>query len=801
MLVTYRWLQEYVEITESAQEIADLLTRQGLEVSACDPANPGLEGIVTGRILSIEPHPDAERLTVCRLDMGSRSSTVVCGASNIKEGDIVPVAGPGVRLPGDKVIEAATIRGVPSEGMLCSEREMKLSEDHEGIMLLPQDTPVGHSLVQAMDLDDYVLEIDLTPNRPDCLSVIGVAREIAAKTKRELRLPEISVAEEGRPVAEISSVEILAPDSCHRYVARIVEGVRVAPSPFWLRRRLALVGVRPINNIVDVTNLVLMEWGQPLHAFDLDRLEGERIVVRKACKDETIATLDGIERKLSEEDLLICDARKPVALAGVMGGQDSEIQEDTTRVLIESAFFEPIGIRRTAKRLGLSTEASYRFEREIDKQGVGRAADRTAQCLLPLTGGRLLPGVIDAYPVAYQPQNITVSVSRVGGLLGISLGKGEILEYLKDLEFDVRNGEGDCFEAVPPSFRPDVKQREDVIEEVARLHGYDSIPVSMPKAPLSVVELDPEKRAEDKARDLLVGLGFLEVINLSFHGRDRLAALDLPSSDPRCCPVAVQNPLSEMQAVLRPTLIGSLLDTVSRNLRSNNRDPRLFELRKVFLPVSDSVLPQERRMLTGAIVGSRFPARWNRSHDNADLFDLKGVLEVLFDAFGIDGFSWNPSEEIPYLHPGCSGDILVSTTWVGQAGKLHPAVQDAFDIEDDVYLFDLEFSCFTDAVDHEKRYRPFFRNPSVQRDIAIVLDEDLPCGRVLEKMRSLADKRVTDVEMFDLYQGSPVPEGKKSLAFRITYQDSEKNLTDEEVNDLQEVLLLELLPSFEARLR
>jgi phenylalanyl-tRNA synthetase beta chain len=799
--VTIGWLKEYVDIEEPAEEVAELLTRQGLEVCSVEPVCPDLEGVLSGRIVSVDPHPETAGLRVCRVDTRGGERTVLCGADNVSSGDLVPVAVPGARLPDGKTIQAAEIHGVFSEGMLCSERELSLSEDHGGIMILPRETPVGQPIEQILSLEDHVLEIELTPNRPDCLCVIGVAREIAATKGRKLRLPEISLVESGAPAETVSSVEILAPEACHRYAARILEGVTVGPSPFWLRRRLSLLGVRPINNIVDATNYVMLEWGQPLHAFDLDRLEGGRIVVRKAVPGERMTTLDDEQRVLTEADLLICDAAKPVALAGVMGGLDSEIQPDTRRVLLESAFFEPRGIRRTSKRLGLSTEASHRFEREIDKEGARRAADRAAAYICELTGGNLLPGAIDLYPTPYRPCSIPLQISHANRLLGTSLGTGEVTRLLESVEIEVRGGNGDTLEAVPPPFRPDIRLPEDLMEEVARLYGYDAIPTVMPRVPMSVVLPDPEKTAEEKARETLVGMGFHEAIHYSFHSRDRLRDLGISPGTVLGDPVALQNPLSEMQSVLRTTLVGSLLDTVARNLNRNNRDLRMFELRRVFFPSAEGVLPVEKKMLTGVLSGRRYPEQWNQPQDAVDLFDLIGVLDVLAAAFGIEPFTLRSATESFCLHPGYSGDILENTTRIGCAGKLHPGVQEAFDIASDVFLFEVDFSPFVKTFMQEEAYRPFVRNPSVQRDIALVLDQDVSCGRVMDRMRGLVDKRVTAMDLFDLYQGPQLPEGKKSMAFRITYQDPEKTLTDEEVNDLQEKLLEELLPGLGAQLR
>jgi len=799
--VTLEWLKKYVEIEESGQEIADLLTQQGLEVSECVSVRPHLEGVITSRVVSLEPHPASEGLWVCRMDTGRENRTVLCGAQNVAVGDCVPLAVPGTAIPAGRVIEARTLHGVFSEGMLCSELELELSEDHGGIMKLPSDTSPGLELGRALSLEDDVLDIEVTPNRPDALSVVGVAREIAAKKQRELRIPKISPEEQDPSCDEVSSVEILAAEACPRYVGRVLEGIRVGLSPFWLRRLLSLVGMRPINNIVDVTNFVMLEWGQPLHAFDLDRLEENRIVVRKAKTGETITTLDGEERKLIEEDLLICDARNPVALAGVMGGLESEIGDSTRRVLLESAFFEPRGIRRTGKRLGISTEASYRFEREIDRDGCLRAANRASEMMLSLAGGKILAGALDVHLIPFRPVNVRMKVSKVNRLLGTSIEKEKILGYLSALEMDVRDMEGDEFEVMPPSFRPDLTMGMDIVEEVARLYGYDAIPTHMPEAPISVVLAEPERRAEELARDVLVGAGFSEVVNYSFGGPGLLDPLGFPADDIRAVPVALQNPLSESQGFLRTSLIGLLLDTVARNLRQRNRDLRFFELGRVFLPRAGQVLPEERRMVAGVMAGRRYTERWNQPDAGVDVFDLKGALEVLLEAFGIGGFEWNRSEQISCLHPGCSGDILINTTRIGYAGGLHPSIQEIFGIEEDVYLFELEFESLVSRVDRPREYRFYAKRPSVQRDLALVLDEEMTYSQVVEKMRELADPRVTEIELFDLYRGTPVPEGKQSMAFRITYQDPSRNLTDEEINRIQEAFLGQLLPGLGAQLR
>ena len=801
MRVTLSWLKDYVEILESGEAIASLLTQQGLEVSSGTPVRPDFEGVVTCRIVSAEPLQKAERLWVCRVDSGRGDRIMLCGAPNVKPGTTAVLASPGARLPGGKTVEAMKIHGILSEGMLCSEAELGLSEDHAGIFLLSGDVAVGRNLTEVLALEDYVLDVEITPNRPDCLCVLGIAREIAAKKGLRLMYPEIAIQEDPARASGVSSVEILAPDLCHRYVARILSGVRVGPSPFWLRRRLSLVGIRPINNVVDATNFVMWEFGQPLHAFDMDRLQENRIVVRRAMQGDKLTTLDGMERALTPEDLLICDARIPVALAGIMGGQESEIRDETVRILLESAFFEPRGIRRTAKRLGVSTEASYRFEREIDKAGVLRAADRAVQIMLSLAGGKLLAGVLDVYPNPHCPKSIRLTASATNRLLGTSLETKHMRRILENLEFEVQSGTEETLDVTPPPFRPDICEATDLMEEVARLYGYDRIPTRMPLAPLSVPAVDAEKRAEEKIRDILIGLGFQEVVQYSFVPRDRIALMGFSSGDPRSRPLALRNPLSEAQSVLRTTLVCSLLDTVSRNLRRNNRNLRFFELRRIFLPSSNGAMPKQKKVLAGVLCGRRYPDQWNQPSESVDAYDLKGVIEVLLEAFGVEGFEWELSEQISALHPGCSGDILIKAAKVGYAGRLHPALQESFEVDEDVYVFEMEFDCFLARQDVQKLYHPIGRFPSVQRDIALVLDKEASFRQVMKEMWAAVETSVVEIDLFDVYEGPPVPEGQKSMAFRITYQDPSRTLTDEEVNALQERFLGGVLPRLKAQLR
>lgn len=805
MRVTFSWLRQYVTIRETPAVIADLLTRAGLEVSRLEHVRPSFDRIVTGRITSVVPHPAAGRLSVCTVAAGGRDYTVVCGARNIQEGDLVPLALPGAHPPAlQGPIEATDIHGTHSEGALCSEYELGLSSEHSGVMILPAGTEVGLPLHLALPLEDHVLDIEVTPNRPDCLSVIGIAREIAALTRETLRYPSAELIEDDEEAGSEASVEIEDPGGCHRYVARLVKGLSVCQSPFSLRRTLHLVGIRPINIVVDITNYVMWECGQPLHAFDLDLLAGKRIVVRRARRGERLVTLDGVARLLCEEDLAICDGSGPVALAGVMGGKHTEISDTTTSVLLESAFFDPRSIRATAKRLGLATEASYRFEREIDVEGALKAANRAAEMMRKLAGGRVLKGAIDIRTRRFEPRTVRVHVGRLNRLLGTAVGKEEAADLLERLEMGVKVGE-EAGEAVidvtPPSFRPDIRLEVDVAEEVARLFHYDRIKAVMPSVPASVPSLERARRVEARIRHLLVQAGFHETIHYSFVSLRHLNALSLGEELQAGRVVKLLNPLSEEHAYLRTCLTGGLIETAAKNIRRMNTDLRLFEIGKVFHASPGERLPEVKRKVAAVMTGRRYPDHWSLPRDHVDFFDIKGAVETLLSALGYDMNCTVPREGVSFLDPGCSAEIGVHGTPLGVVGKVHPDVLRAFEIDRDVYAFEIDVATLEACRHRERRYRPFSRYPPIQRDLALIVDGSAPFSQIFEKMRALADSRVTSIHLFDVYRGKPVPEGKMSMAFRITYQDHSRTLTDEEVNRLQENYIQSLLPALGAQLR
>ncbi|MBP8645736.1 MAG: phenylalanine--tRNA ligase subunit beta [Syntrophobacteraceae bacterium] len=801
MIVSLNWLRNYVDIPLTVEELVHRLTMVGLEVEGVRDLGAPFHKVVTARIEAILPHPRADRLRLCELSSGRESFRVVCGAPNIKVGGIVPLALEGAKLPGGTEVRAVTIRGETSRGMLCSQKELALGEDASGIWILPSETPVGIPLSRALELEDTVLEIGVTPNRGDCLCMVGVAREIAAVCKSRLRYPPSVPTETGPPVDELGAVDIEDPEGCPRYAARILEGITVGPSPSWLRRSLESVGVRSINNIVDITNYILMELGQPLHAFDLDRLAQHRIVVRRARRGEKFITLDGVERTLFDDTLLICDAREPVAIAGIMGGLYSEITPQSTRVLIESAYFQPQGIRRSSRKLGLRTESSFRFERGIDPEGVIRAVDRAARLMQEVGGGRIATGRIDVYPSPQQRPVIELRADRVNRFLGTQLETSRMVETLQSIEMDVEQVDEKHLRVVPPSFRPDVTREADLAEEVARLVGYDEIPVTMPQITVGSAPLDPHMKLREEARTLLQGCGFFEVLTYSFISADSLIKLRFQAGDPRLNPVPILNPLSEDQGVMRTTLIPGLLQTARYNFDHRNEDLRIFELSKVFLKREGDLLADEPHRLAGLMAGKRVPHLLYGGPELVDFTDAKGVVEELLDLFRCEDIRYTSQDPAPFLDPYQSATILCGDRCVGSLGRLHGEVQDAFELRNPVFVFDLDFELLFSHRGPPTRFRPLPKFPSVARDMAVVVDEELPAKTIRDFILLQREPLMERVEIFDIYRHPRMGTDRKSLGFRVVYRAQDRSLTDDEVNEIHAEIVRKVLDEFNATLR
>jgi phenylalanyl-tRNA synthetase beta chain len=801
MKVTYNWLKEFVDFDLSPDELAHQLTMLGLEVDAIEHTGAGLDDVVVAQVVERAQHPNADKLSLCRVDNGREILAIVCGAQNFKSGDKVALAQLGATLPGDFKIKRSKIRGEESCGMLCSEKELGLADESHGIMVLPADYPLGTPVFEALGLKDTVFEIGLTPNRADCLSVIGVAREIAAKLGKKVRYAPPVVAESDVPIATVASVEILDPDLCPRYTARYISGCRIAPSPQWLVNRLKAVGQRSINNVVDITNYVLMEYGHPLHAFDFRQLGGGRIIVRRAAEGEKFITLDGQERLLNPADLTIRDAGRAVALAGIMGGENSEIAADTTNILLESAYFNPSAIRLTSKRLGIHTESSHRFERGADLNIVTTALDRAAQLIAELADGTVARGVIDAFPAPQPPKIITFRVARAKEIIGVPLSEQTISAIFRNLEFTVEPAGEGCLDVTIPSFRVDIEREIDLIEEVARLYGFENIPMTMPVAEVFSDRIPRSQRLERQIKNLFVGEGFHEVINFSFSSHSDIQKLNLPPSDRRSAAVALLNPLVDEHAVMRTTLLPALLQTTARNFNLRNFNLRLFEMRRVYWINPGAELPDEPLHVAGIMTGLRTGEGWNQSKEPVDFFDMKGVVEAIADLFKLPALTFLPGAVEPFYHPGKSAAVLCNSTLLGTLGEIHPDVQDAFELEKTVYYFELDFAKLVELSADVLPVTTPSRFPDTYRDIAMLIAEQTAAAEVLACIKGVKNDRITTVEIFDLYTGDRIPAGQKSIAVRVRYGSCERTLTDDEVGKIHQKVVGALTAGLQVTLR
>jgi phenylalanyl-tRNA synthetase beta chain len=801
MKVSLNWIKDYVEIQMDLRDLTHLLTMAGLEVEGATSVGEGLEKVVVAEILSIRKHPNADRLTLVEAKTHQETFSVVCGATNIREGQRVPLALIGARLPNGIEVKRSKIRGVTSDGMLCSEIELGLGQDASGIMILPPHVPLGVELGEALGVKDTVLDISITPNRPDCLCVIGIAREIAALTQRKMRYPISSLTNQGKEIHQKTSVKILDPDLCPRYVARMIEDVKIGPSPDWMRARLEKVGIRSINNVVDVTNYIMMEYGQPLHAFDFDFLGEGRIVVRRAMAGEEFVSLDGVTRSLDGEMLMICDGVKPVAIAGVMGGLNSEIKEDTKRVLLESAYFEPVGNRKTSKKLGLETEAAYRFGRGIDYEGCLPVANRAAQLIQELAGGRVVEGVVDVYPMPIKRSPIRLNIGKIHQVLGIEVPFEQVKNYLEDLELKVQRENHDVFVVTPPSFRGDLEREIDLIEEIARLNGYDRIPITLPKSPPSDERTNKEFLLAKRAMEVMTHHGYHEVITYSFTSPTSSDLINLGPDDPRRQHLRILNPLTEDFSAMRTTLIPGLMEIVRYNLSRKNTNLKLFELRRVFLPQRGERLPKEVKFLVGLAMGFDRDPHWAFSPRAVDFYDIKGCLENLLDTLQIKQAKFIKADDIPYLHPGKASKIVLGDELLGASGEVHPEVLGHYEVREKVCLFEMDFSKMARWAGGERRFQPLPKFPAVYRDLSLVVDKALEAERVMETIRTFEQPFVEEVTLFDIYQGPPIPEGKKGISYRIRYQANDRTLTDEEVNQYHEKVLSRLKGVFQLDLR
>jgi len=799
MRVPRAWLAEFVDAPDAAA-IAAALTRGGLEVESIERLGPDLSQLRVGLVVERAQHPNADRLSLCRVDLGGDAPVeIVCGAPNVAAGQKVAVAVPGTTLPDGTKLGRSKIRGVVSNGMICSARELALSDESEGILVLDPAAPVGAPLDTVLAAGDTVLEIALTPNRGDCASILGIAREVRAHFGGPLRMPPTAPEEEGEPAAAAVRVEIEDAEGCPRYAARLVRGVAVGPSPRWLADRLAAAGMRAINVVVDVTNLVLLELGQPLHAFDWETVRGGRIRVRRARADEKIATLDGATRALAAEDLVIADAERAIAIAGVLGGAETEVGARTTDVLLESAQFDARRVRRTARRLGLSTEASYRFEREIDPAGVRRAIDRAARLLAELAGGSVAPGVVLAIGTPRPaPSPIALDPARVNRLLGTRLDRAAIAALLARVDVAAVE-EGAGLRCTVPSHRNDLRIPVDLVEEVARIHGYDEIPTTLPDEPLRPVPVLRTRAVVDAARDALCAAGFVECMTLPFASAADWDRIGLAADDPRRRAVALANPLTEEESRLRTTLVPSLLGVARSNRARQHERVRAFEVGRVFAPRGGRELPAETPQVAGVVVRGE-GGLWDARASAPLFYEAKGAVELALEAIGVaGGFAAGTGQ--PFLHPGASATVSVGGAPVGWVGELHPETAARCEIDAPCALFELDLAALAALPRPAAVYREVSRHPSVRRDLAVVLPRTVAAGAVADAIRATAGGQLVDVVPFDRYEGRGVPDGHVSLAFRLIFQRPDRTLTDAEVAKATDRVVRMLAERFGGALR
>lgn len=795
MLVSYNWLKDYVDINDvSAEELADKITKAGIEVEQVEVLNKGIEGVVVGHVLECVKHPEADKLNICQVDLGEEEpKQIICGAPNVAAGQKVIVAKIGAVLPGGFKIKKAKLRGEASNGMICSLQELGIEtkfvpkEYATGIFVFPFEVEVGSDPLEYLNLNDKVLELSLTPNRSDALSMLGVAYEVAAILGRAVKLPKPVINEVKEKAADYIKITIDAKDDCPYYAARVVKGVKIGPSPLWMQMRLMAAGIRPINNVVDITNYILIEYGQPLHAFDYDRLGSKEILVRRAKQDEKFVTLDSQERTLKDDQLVITNGTEPVALAGVMGGANSEVHEGTVNVLIEAAVFNGLTVRKASKDHGLRSEASARFEKGIDPKRTKEAGDRAAALMAELAGGEVLEGVVAVDYLETTAVKVSVSTDRINQVLGTSITTEEVAQIFTRLQFEFTEENG-TFTVTAPSRRRDIVISEDLIEEVARLYGYDFIPTTLPIGDSTPGKLSDYQQRRRKVRKFLEGAGVSEAVTYSLTSSER--ALLYKDDITKATPIRLSMPMSEERSTLRLSLVPHLLEAVAHNNARQLDDVALYEIGKVYLIEEkiENEQPNERENLAGAITGLWHSHSWQGEKKAVDFFVAKGILEGLFDALGLtDRITFEQGSK-DGLHPGRTATMKLDGEYIGFIGQVHPDAQKALDLNP-TYVYELNLEKLLRAEVEAIKYEAIPRYPSISRDIALVVEDSVIAGNVQAVIKEAGGILLKEVSIFDLYQGEHLEQGKKSLAFSLRYFDPEKTLTDEEVSKAHEKVL------------
>ena len=796
MKASLQWMNEYVplDLNRPAQELADELTQAGIPVEEVLSMDPGLKKIYTGKIVEITKHPDADKLQVCQVQCLSEdgeevTKQIVTAATNVSVGQIVPVAYHKSRLADGTEIKKGKLRGVVSEGMFCSVAEFGISsdlvrpEESQGIYIFPEGTPIGLDIKEALMLDDTVYEFELTANRADCFSMVGLSREFGIMTNQKALFPVIMVNENGESIEGKASVAIEAHDLCTRFTSRLVTNVTIEPSPLWMQNRLRNSGIRPINNVVDVTNYVMLELGQPMHAYDYDCVADHTLIARRAKAGETLTTLDGNERELNESMLIIADTKGPIGVAGVMGGLTSEVTDKTTNVLFEAAVFNGPSIRRTSKALGMHSEASGRFERGVNHKYTAYAIDRAAQLLQQICPScKVSVGVIDVYPEPVEQRTVTFTAEQINDYLGTSIEKDRMVDILTKLEFGITES-GYTIEALVPTWRDDVTGMPDIAEEVARIVSYDNIAPTIPVAILSSGGMTPKKALTKEVTHYLAHAGLSQIITFSFMHKDGLTNMMLPEGDGRYTAIPILNPISEEFPYMRTTLVPAVIEAAKRNIAQQNKDLWLFETANVYepkaLPLTE--VPHERPMACGIMMGKVTEAAWNQAQRDTDFYDVKGVVDGLLAKLGLTQYDIQPSSE-SYYHPGVSAHYTVNGVTIANYGELHPQVVKNFDLSGKVYMFEIDLEAVLSIIVPPFRYQSFSKFPGTSRDLAIVAPVSVTSGDIVALIKEHGGEYLESVSIFDVYEGEHIEAGYRSLAYNLQFRSMEGTLNDEDID-------------------
>jgi len=793
MKVAKSWLNEFVDISDiTPKQYADALTMSGTMVEGFEELGAELQNVVTGKILEIEKHENADSLVVCQLDVGTEKLQIVTGAKNVKVGQIVPVALHGSKLAGGVCIKKGKLRGVVSEGMLCSHEELGITvedlgyEPEYGILILPEDTKVGIDIKEVFGLNETVIEFEITSNRPDCQSVLGLAKETAVTFDRPIALHKPEAKGNSEDVADTVKVDVLDTTYCPRYCARLVKNVKIGPSPDWMVKRLKASGIRSINNIVDITNYLLLEYGQPMHAFDLRDVSGNHIIVRRAEDGEKITTLDDVERTLDASMLVIADEERAVAVAGVMGALNSEVKNDTTTVLFESANFDGASVRVTAKKLGLRTEASAKYEKGLDPHTTAEAVDRACELVELLGCGEVVGGMIDVCGTLPKPRTLKLRPEKINAFLGADIDTEYMISTLEKLELKVNR---ETMEVTIPTLRLDIESEADLAEEIVRIYGYNNIPSTLMSGVITTGGKNAEQKMEDKIKSILVAEGMYEIMTYSFTSPTIFDKLRIPADSDKRNVVVITNPLGEENSIMRTTTLSSMMEILARNYNQRNEDAKLFEIAKIYEPIEGEPLPKETNIVTIGAYG------------DGDFYALKSSVEELFDILGITDYKFRPETENPTFHGGRCASVYIGGKKAGHIGQAHPMVVKNYGMDCACYLAEISFDAIFENASAVKTYKKLPKYPAVSRDIAMLVDDEVLAGDIYDIIAKAGGKLLTDITLFDVYKGTQIPEGKKSMAYSVTLRAEDRTLTEEEINKVMGKILRSLEANAGAKLR